>query len=184
MSNDSAARVLTIIGLIFNGLALAIVLLDLMMIVPLLALLGSDPLLASLAMFSLEIMAGELLLTLIVGLILPLVAYGKIRPDSKGAAAGILVVSGAIGLLFIGIIGGILILIAGALVATWHPLGAEHYGPMPVRSLGPPSPMAGQPGAAPGATLATPKGAKYCVTCGAELQGDERYCPVCGNAIG
>jgi hypothetical protein len=122
--------------------------------------------------------------TFVFGLILPIVGYVKVKPESKGTAAALLIVSGVISLIFSGIIGGILLIIAGALAASWKPFPEEGYPPVPTKSLGPPPPFAAQPSIAPAAKSVTPKGAKYCVACGAELQGDERFCPICGTTIG
>jgi len=82
------------------------------------------------------------------------------------------------------LIGGILLLIAGIVVGTWRPLEAGGYRPIPDKSLGPPPPFAAQPSIAPAAKMESPKGAQYCVACGTQLQGDERFCPVCGTTIG
>jgi len=184
MSNDSAARVLTIIGLAFNVFSFALTLLSFVLLLPLLFLLGSDPLFGSLfTLFLAPIIIG-VLLDLVIGLVLPVVAYTRIRPESKGTATAILIASGVLGLIFVSLIGGILVLIAGIIVATWQPLATVGYRPIPDKSLGPPPPFAAQPSVAPAAKSVTPKGAKYCVTCGAELQGDERFCPVCGGTIG
>jgi len=184
MSNDTAGRVLTIIGLVFNGLNFIIALAGLLLIGPVLALLELDPLLGSFIMLVLAGVLVDFLLALIVGLVLPLVGYAKIRPESKATAGGILIASGVIGVIFVSIIGGILLLIAGIVVATWRPLEAGGYRPIPDKSLGPPPPFAAQPSIAPAARLETPKGAQYCVACGTQLQGDERFCPVCGTTIG
>jgi hypothetical protein len=57
-------------------------------------------------------------------LILPVVGYGEIRPQSKGRATAILIVSGIASPMvgnFTAIIGGILILFAGGLAAIWQP---------------------------------------------------------------
>jgi len=184
MSNDTAGRVLTIIGLVFNGFNFIISLLGLLLIGPVLALLGLDPLMGSLAMLVIATTLANFLLALILGLVLPLVGYAKIRPESKGTAGAILIVSGVIGIIFISIIGGILLLLAGIVVAAWRPLEAGGYRPIPEKSLGPPPPFAAQPSIAPAAKMESPKGAQYCVACGAQLQGDERFCPVCGTTVG
>jgi hypothetical protein len=184
MSNDTAGRVLTIIGLVFNGLNFIIALAGLLLVGPVLALLGLDPLFDSLIMLVLAGVLADFLLALIVGLVLPLVGYAKIRPESKGTAGGILIASGVIGLIFISLIGGILLLIAGIVVAAWQPLAAGGYRPIPEKSLGPPPPFAAQPSIVPAAKFETPKGARYCPACGTELQGDEHFCPVCGTTIG
>jgi hypothetical protein len=124
MSNDSAARVLTIIGLAFNVFSFALTLLSFVLLLPLLFLLGSDPLLGSLfTLFFAPIIIG-VLLALVIGLVLPVVAYTRIRPESKNTAATLLIASGVIGLIFVSLIGGILVLIAGIVVATWQPLAA------------------------------------------------------------
>lgn len=58
-------------------------------------------------------------------LVLPVVGYGEIRVQSKSAAAAILIVSGiacpVVGS-FGGLVGGVLICLAGGLAAAWQPL--------------------------------------------------------------
>jgi MFS family permease len=184
MANDSTARILTIIGLAFNGLSFALSVLSLVLIIPLLALFASDPLTGNFLMLLWAPIVIGVLLALIIGLALPAIAYTRIRPESKGTAAAILIASGIIGLILVSLIGGILVVIAGILVATWQPFAAGGYRPIPDKSLAPPPSFAAQPSIAPTAKLQTPKGAQYCVACGTQLQGDERFCPVCGATVG
>jgi len=64
----------------------------------------------------------------IISPILGVAGYRCIRPETKSTAAGLLIAAGAIAFLTVG---GIILIMAGALVASWEP--EEYCAPSPVR---------------------------------------------------
>lgn len=123
----------------------------------------------------------------IPGCIIPIAGYFHIGPATKGRAAALLVSSGAISIIlgnfsgYAGSIGGILVLVAGILVYSWEPPKAQPYQPLPWETAdqrGISAPDYGPPGG-----FVTPKGARFCVSCGTQLKGREKSCPDCGTPV-
>jgi len=114
----------------------------------------------------------------IISPILGVAGYRCIRPETKSTAAGLLIAAGAITFLTVG---GIILIMAGALVASWEP--EEYYTPSLVR-VKPEDWKMGEPRAAP--RLGEDAGGireGRCTYCGARLWGDEKYCPSCGQSL-
>lgn len=97
---------------------------------------------------------------IILGIILPAFGYAKLNPESWKTAAVILIISG---ILTIGGIGGILLIIAGAMAFTSGPAKSEVF-EKPLYSE-------------------KPRPANVCAHCGAVLGGDDRYCAGCGAPV-
>ena len=118
MGRASNARILTILGIISNGLVAAVAFswhtLGLFTV-----FIGTIP--HTFFLLSLSVAIGFLLFATICGVILPIWAYRHITPDGKAKASTLLFISGVFSL-FISIIGGILLLIAGLLTTYWNPL--------------------------------------------------------------
>ena len=106
-------------------------------------------------------------------------AYLNIKPEGKTKAGVILIISGVITLILggvFGIISGIFFIIAGALTVSWKPYKDELLTPT-ARTTDPIiEPSEVKP-------VTTQKGSQFCASCGAQLIGDEQFCPVCGTAI-
>jgi hypothetical protein len=123
-----------------------------------------------------------------LGLILPIIAYNEIPKGNRGSGGGLLIVSGIISLLFIFFIGGVLLIVAGALVASWNPyqMVASRSAQTRFHPIGPYHEYDGssiwtrQPQPVGSSTAQT----KKCVNCGAELNRIDQYCHECGTEVG
>ncbi|MFW9934592.1 MAG: hypothetical protein ACFFDU_03550 [Candidatus Thorarchaeota archaeon] len=167
MGTLDSAKVLTVIGILCNGFVLFFEFLLGFLFLPLL-------------FFT--------LIWFFVGIILPMIAYNEIPRGNRGSAGGMLIIAGILSLIFIFLVGGVLLLVAGALVASWnpypvtrrpsdqtqfHPLGPYHvYDGKSIWSHQPPSESS--------STAQT----KRCVNCGAELNRIDQYCHECGTHVG
>jgi hypothetical protein len=183
--SDTAARIITIIGLVFCGIGVAYLALLVFTVIALMAEIAWIPFASWLIMDLLIFSVGYFIIGLVTGLILPGVAYGKINENSKNSAAAILIVCGIIDFLLVSLIGGILLLVGGIIAAVWKPFGHEEYRPSPVE----PS-VQYPPSTTPTSKLVTtqpepspPEGKAFCTYCGAKLSGGERYCPSCGASV-
>jgi hypothetical protein len=180
MGRDTASRVLTILGCIFNGVAVALyALVAIIMSLYFDIVIAMIPEIAPIADIFFIFVWFTLFTTLVVGLILPIWAYLNIKPEGKTKAGVILIISGVITLILggiFGIISGIFFIIAGALTVSWKPYKDELLTPT-ARTTGPIyEPSEVKP-------VTTQKGSQFCASCGAQLIGDEQFCPVCGTAI-
>jgi hypothetical protein len=166
MGNQDTAQALTILGIICNGFILFF------------------------QFFYTFVYPPILFLTLIwvfVGIILPMIGYNEIPKGNRGSAGALLIITGIISLLFIFFIGGVLLIVAGALAASLNP-----YRLPPSRSrqtrfhpLGPYHEYDGnsiwvrQGASADTSTAST----KKCVNCGAELSRIDQFCHECGTNV-
>jgi hypothetical protein len=161
------AKALTIFGIIFNGFILFFEFLFTFFYFPLLFF--------TLCWF-------------FIGIILPMMAYNEIPKGNRGSAGGILIVAGILSLIFIFLFGGVLLIVAGALVASWNPyhITARPSGQTRFHPLGPHHVYDGKSiwihqhpssGSSTGQT-------KKCVNCGAELNRIDQYCHECGTHVG
>ncbi len=158
MGTRDTAQALTIIGLVCNGFFLFFEFLMILFYFPVL-------------FFS--------LIWFIFGIVLPIVAYNDIPKGNRGSAGALLIISGIVSLLFIFFIGGILLIIAGALVASWNPYPTTRHG-YDLRWV--PSPSSSQGSAY---LVSTSRAAtKKCVSCGVELERIDQYCHACGTHTG
>ncbi|MHA2405519.1 MAG: zinc ribbon domain-containing protein [Candidatus Hermodarchaeia archaeon] len=166
MGTQDTAQALTILGIICNGFFLFF------------------------EVFYAFVFPPILLLTFIglfVGIILPMIAYNEIPKGNRGSAGPLLMFTGIISLLFIFVIGGVLLIVAGALAASWnpyqhpgtrsrqtrfHPLGPYHE--YDGRSI-----WARQGYSVDSATTST----KKCVNCGVELRRIDQFCHECGTNV-
>jgi hypothetical protein len=179
MASDSTARILAAVGIVLNICGLAVWLLAFMWLYSVTLYIWG---------VSYSVFTGIMLLVgFICSCILPIIGYSQIGPATKGRAGALLISSGAIGIVvnsfsgYFGTIGGILVLVAGALVYSWEPRKAQPYQPLPWEAAGQPevsTPERGAPGG-----FVTPKGARFCVSCGTQLKGNEPSCPDCGAPI-
>ena len=167
MGTQDTAQALTILGIICNGCILVF------------------------EFFYAFIFPPILFLTFIwifVGIILPMIAYNEIPKGNRGSAGTLLIITGIVSLIFIFFIGGVLLIVAGAIVASWNP-----YQIPPPRSrqprfhpLGPYHEYDGKSiwvrhgHSADSSTALT----KKCVNCGAELNRIDQYCHECGTNVG
>jgi hypothetical protein len=138
----------------------------------------------------------------VIGIVLPMIAYNDIPKGSRGSAGVLLILSGLASLLFIFFIGGILLIVAGALAASWNPYPIPPTGnqqqwvhrPSVVRSssqprfhpLGPYHEYDGESiwVRTDQSISASTAQTKKCVNCGAELERIDQYCHVCGAHVG
>lgn len=187
MGTQDTAQALTILGIIYNGY-----------------ILFSQ---FALVFFSwlFPVMMYTLIPTLIwsvVGIILPIISYNEIPKGSRGSAGIVLILSGIASLIFIFLIGGILLIVAGAIVATWNPYphsptsyqrqwAHEPTAPKPAyqphfHPLGPYHAYDGQSiwTRREPSTSASTAQTKKCVNCGAELDRIDQYCHICGTHVG
>ncbi len=187
MGTQDTAQALTILGIICNGyilfFPLALVFLGWLFMVMMYTLIPT-------------------LIWFVVGIILPIISYNEIPKGSRGSAGIILILSGIVSLIFIFLIGGILLIVAGAIVATsnpyptsptsyqrqwaheptstrpshqphFHPLGPYHeYDDTSIWNRSEPS------------TGTSTAQTKKCVNCGAELERIDQYCHTCGTHVG
>ncbi|MFW9831691.1 MAG: hypothetical protein ACFFD8_07950 [Candidatus Thorarchaeota archaeon] len=157
MDSDNIARVLTIIGLVWNGFIL--------FFTSWIALIFPFLLILTVAMFFLVI-------------VLPLVAYNDIGRGSQGSAGVLLIVSGIISVFSINLVGGILLIIAGALTSGYDPTRTRRfsydrhkpYVPQAHRST---PYMRNVPHAI----------SKTCVNCGVILDRSDQFCHSCGTDV-
>ncbi|MFX1403740.1 MAG: zinc ribbon domain-containing protein [Promethearchaeota archaeon] len=166
MGTQDTVQTLTILGLLANGFVLLFQLLIAILYFPTIFIT---------------------ILWFFLGFILPIMVWTEIPKGKRGAAGGILIVSGIVSLLFIFFIGGILLIIAGALVAGWDPYQIPPSPSSQTRfhTLGPHHEYDGnsiwirQPQVA-GSSMAQ---TKKCVNCGAELNRIDQYCHECGTDV-
>ncbi|MFX1509991.1 MAG: hypothetical protein ACFFBR_06765 [Promethearchaeota archaeon] len=158
MGTHDSAQTLTIIGIVCNGFILLF------------------EFLLSLVFFPYMFLT---MIWFVVGIVLPIIAYSDIPKGNRGSAGALLIISGIISLIFIFLIGGILLIVAGALVASSGPApSTERY--YDLRYVQSPSSSHGT------AYLVPPRnvGTKKCVNCGADLDRVDQYCHVCGTNVG
>jgi hypothetical protein len=158
MGTYDSAQVLTILGLVCNGFILFFEFMLALVFFPYLFLT---------------------MIWFIVGIVLPIIAYNDIPKGNRGPAGALLIISGIISLIFIFLIGGILLIVAGALVASSGPAPSapRHYDLRWIRS----------PSSSQGTAYLVPlrgAGTKKCVNCGADLDRIDQYCHVCGTNVG
>ncbi|MFX1576674.1 MAG: hypothetical protein ACFFCF_05835 [Promethearchaeota archaeon] len=167
MGTLDSAKVLTIIGILCNGFILFFEFLVGVFYFPML-------------FFT--------LIWFFIGIILPMIAYNEIPKGNRGSAGGILIIAGILSLIFIFLIGGVLLIVAGALVASWNPyhIPSKPSGHTKFHPLGPYHVYDGksiwihqQP---PSDSSTGQK--KKCVNCGAELNRIDQYCHECGTHVG
>ncbi len=167
MGTKDTVQVLTILGLLANGFILIFQLLMAIIYFPLIFIT---------------------LLWFFLGFIFPITAWTEIPKGNRGAAGGILIVSGIVSLLFIFFIGGVLLIVAGALVASWNPyqVPASRSTRTQFHPLGPYHDYDGssiwvrQHHIEGSATTQT----KKCVNCGTELNRIDQFCHECGSEVG
>ncbi|MFX1564941.1 MAG: hypothetical protein ACFFCH_03005 [Promethearchaeota archaeon] len=158
MGTHDSAQALTILGIVCNGFILFFEFLLAFVFFPFLFLT---------------------IIWFFIGIIFPIIAYNDIPKGNRGSAGALLIISGIISLIFIFLIGGILLIVAGALVASSNPAPSvpRYYDLRWVRS--PSSPQ--------GTAYLVPQrgeGTKKCVNCGADLDRVDQYCHVCGTDVG
>jgi len=158
MGTQDTAQALTILGLVCNGFILLFEFLTAFYYIPFMFFI---------------------IIWFIVGFVLPIVAYNEIPKGSRGSAGTLLIISGIISLLFIFFISGILLIVAGALVASWNPyqVPRQRYD---LQWVPAPSSYQGS------AYLVQSRAGmtKKCVNCGVELDCVDQYCHVCGTYVG
>jgi hypothetical protein len=167
MGTKDTVQALTILGLLANGCILFFQLLTAISYFPVIFIT---------------------LLWFFLGFILPITAWNEIPKGNRGTAGGILIVSGIVSLLFIFFIGGILLIVAGALVASWKPYQSppSRAGQTRFHPLGPYHEYDGrsiwtrQPQGVDSSSGST----KKCVNCGVELNHIDQYCHECGTDVG
>ncbi len=180
MGRDTASRVLTILGCIFNGIAVGLyALVAVFMSLFFDMVIAMLPEIAPIADIFLIFVWFSLFTTLIVGLFLPIWAYINIKPEGKTKAGVTLIISGVITIIFgsiFGLISGIFFIVAGSVTASWKPYKDEFLTPTTktTRSIHDSPEIK---------SVTTQKGSQFCASCGAQLIGDEQFCPICGTAI-
>ena len=179
MASDSAARIVASVGIILNLVGLgAELVVRLTVTLFFLYFWGASYLIFVASMLSIGF---------ICGFILPIIGLSQIEPATKGRATAILISSGIIGVVLgafsasFGTMGAILLLVAGALVYSWQPSKPQPYQPLPWEAAAQPVVSTADNGGKGG--FITPKGARFCVSCGVQLKGDEPSCPDCGTPI-
>jgi hypothetical protein len=158
MAPDDTAQALTIIGIVINGFFL-LFMSSLILIFPWIIMIGA--------------------VWLLLGIILPIIAYKDIPRGSQGPAGALLLISGIFSLIFIFVIGGILLIVAGALIASWNPYEYPRHRVRPYWSHTPPPAYT--------TTYNPPQSfarTKKCVNCGVELDREDQYCHTCGAHVG
>lgn len=183
--SDTAARVLTIIGIVFNGIVVVLLGLLVFLSVILMGWFSWMPFIGWAFWELLLITLGSFLLALVIGMIIPIYAYRKINPGSKTSAAVILIICGVIDLLIVSLIGGVLLLVGGIIVAVWKPYEHEEYRPHPAK---PPVHYPPSTTPAPRPVTTTPEPGiseeqAFCTYCGSKFLGGEKFCPSCGASI-
>lgn len=158
MATDDTAQALTIIGIVVNAFFL-LFMSTAIWIVPWLLPIGA--------------------VWLLLGIILPIIAYKDISRGSQGPAGALLIVSGIFSLIFIYMIGGILLIVAGALVASWNPYQYPRHRVTSQRYYASP-PAYTSTYISPVSDAST----KKCVNCGVELDREDQYCHTCGTHVG
>ncbi|MFX0168472.1 MAG: hypothetical protein ACFE89_03850 [Candidatus Hodarchaeota archaeon] len=106
MGNQDTAQVLTILGILYNGFTLFFKFLMAFFGWPFMAMINA---------------LIDTLIWFVVGIILPIITYNDIPKGSRGTAGFLLILAGIISFIFIFFIGGVLLIVAGALVASRHP---------------------------------------------------------------
>jgi hypothetical protein len=179
MASDSTARILAVVGIVLNIIGLGVELFLVLSIYLFFILIWG---------VSYFVFTGMMLLVgFICSCVLPIIGYSQIGPATKGRAGTLLIFSGVIDVVlssfsgYFGTIGGILVLVAGALVYSWEPHKAQPSQPLPWEAAGQPVVSAPDNGAPGG--FVTPKGARFCVSCGTQLEGNELSCPNCGTPV-
>ncbi len=166
MGTQDTAQALTILGIICNGIILFF------------------------EVFYAFIFPPFLLLTFIwlfAGIILPMIAYNEIPKGNQGSAGTLLIITGIISLLFIFFIGGVLLIVAGALSASWNPhqLPRTRSHQPRFHPLGPYHEYDGKSiwirqG---NYTHSSSASIKKCVNCGVELSRIDQFCHECGTNV-
>ena len=113
------------------------------------------------------------------GIVLPIAGYNEIPRGNRGSAGAMLIIAGIVSLLFIFFIAGVLLIVAGAMVASWNPYPTTHrrydlhWAPYSSSNQG-------------SAYLVPTSRAtsKKCVNCGVELERIDQYCHACGTNVG
>ncbi|MFX1561975.1 MAG: zinc ribbon domain-containing protein [Promethearchaeota archaeon] len=183
--SDTAARVITIIGLVICGIGVFYLGYYVFISIYIIAVLSWIP-------FSTLVLMGVLIFSLvffviglITGLILPGVAYGRINENSKTSAAVILIICGIIDILIVSWLGGILLLVGGIVAAVWKPYEHEVYQPYtatpPVQY--PPSTTPVSKPVFEASEAKAPQEKAFCMHCGSKLVGGEKFCPTCGASL-
>jgi hypothetical protein len=185
MMSETAARVLTIIGLVFCGIGVAYIGFLLFTVIFVMISISWIPFITWIFMDLLIFSLVYFIIGLITGLILPGVAYGKINENSKTSAAVILIICGIINFLIVSLIGGILLLVGGIVVALWKPYEHEIY---QTSTSKPPAhyPPSTTPVSKPvfaASETGTPQEKAFCMSCGSKLLGGEKFCPNCGASL-
>jgi len=185
MMAETAARVITIIGLIFCGIGVVSLGFLLFTVIFVMVSISWIPFSTWIFMDLLIFSVGYFVIGLVTGLILPGVAYGRINENSKTSAAVILIICGIINFLIVSLIGGILLLVGGIVVAVWKPYVHEIYQPSTAK---PPAhyPPSATPVSKPvfeASETGTPKEKAFCRSCGLKLVGGEKFCPNCGASL-
>ena len=158
MGTRETSQALTILGIVCNGFSLFFSILYAIYFFPIFIIM---------------------LIWFFFGIVLPIVGYNEIPRGSRGSAGAMLIISGIVSLLFIFFIAGILLIVAGAMVATWHPYPSAqrrydlHWAPYP-------SSNQGNAYLVPASRATT----KKCVNCGVELERIDQYCHACGTNVG
>jgi hypothetical protein len=159
MGTVSTAQTLTIIGIIYNLLVILFAGMFLFFWFMPIMFLG--------------------LIWLLFGIILPIVAYRDIAQGKRGPAGALLLISGVFSLVFVFFIGGVFLVIAGALTADYDPYRQMRMGYRP-QYLYNPTPHYGPQYAVPDTVART----KKCVNCGVDLDRWDQYCHTCGAHTG
>ncbi len=111
MGNQDTAQVLTILGIFYNGFTLFFKFLMAFFGWPFMAMINA---------------LIDTLIWFVVGIILPIITYNYIHKGSRGTAGFLLILAGIISFIFILFIGGVLLIVAGAIVAFRHPYSTSH----------------------------------------------------------
>ncbi|MFX0168392.1 MAG: hypothetical protein ACFE89_03445 [Candidatus Hodarchaeota archaeon] len=157
MGTVDTARALTIIGTVYNVFVLFFMGM-LIIFAPFLMFFGA--------------------IWILLGFILPIVAYRDISRGKHGPAGTLLIISGVFSLIFIFYIGGVCLIIAGALTADFDPYRRMRVGYQ--QHMYNPPPQYRPLYAMPVTTART----KKCVNCGVDLDRWDQYCHTCGAHTG
>jgi hypothetical protein len=166
MGTQDTAQALTILGIICNGFILFFEIFYAFVFPPFLFLT---------------------FIWLFVGIILPMIAYNEIPKGNQGSSGTLLIITGILSLIFIFFIGGVLLIVAGALAASWNPY--QHPGTRPRQTrFHPLGPFHEYDGRSiwvrqGDSTHAPNTSTKKCVNCGVELSRVDQFCHECGTNV-